>query len=177
MKEKTLDSKQIFECSFMTLHEDHVETVSGLITERIYIKHPGASCILPLLDDLSIILTKQYRYPLQKVSIEIPAGQREKEDTFLTCAMRELEEETGYKSDDYQFLYTIHPCVGYSNERLDLFIARNCTKVLNPKSQDEDEDVHTMIIAPNDVEKLLDSGEVTDSKTLVALNYYLRNIK
>lgn len=174
MSEKRVRREKKYETSFLTLYEDQVELSDHTLKTRVVIKHPGGACVLPLLSDGRVILTVQYRYPIQSVMIEIPAGKKDffGEDS-LSCAKRELEEETGYTSNDYTHLYTLHPCVGYSDELLDIFIARDCIKKENPKAMDDDEDIEIMLVDKEQIKALLNDGQITDGKTLIALQYYL----
>lgn len=174
MKETRLNRIKKYECSFLTLYEDDVQLANQKLGKRVVIKHPGGACVLPLLSDGRVILTRQYRYPIEQISIEIPAGKKDVlgEDS-LACATRELEEETGYVSDDISHLFTLHPCVGYSDEKLDIFIARDCYKKENPKAMDEDENIDIFFVDKKEAKRLLDSGEVTDGKTIISLQYYL----
>jgi len=174
MREKKLKSKEIFTCSFMTLYEDDVRTDSGIETKRVYIKHPGAAAILPITKDGKIILTKQFRYPIYDISLEIPAGKKDSidEDPY-TCALRELEEETGYISTDIEHLYTIYPCLGYSDEIIDIYLARDCVKKDNPLPQDADEQIEIIFYNEMELLELLKQKKIRDGKTIIALQHYL----
>ncbi|PKK93607.1 MAG: ADP-ribose pyrophosphatase [Tenericutes bacterium HGW-Tenericutes-6] len=173
MIEKRLKRQHKYTCSFLDLYEDDV-LVNGLEKKRVVIKHPGGAAVLPITKEGTILLTKQYRYPIEKVSIEIPAGKKDRlEEDALTCAKRELEEETGYQSNHFEHLYDLHPCLGYSDELLIIYIAYDCEKVLNPRTQDDDESIEVMEIKIDEIENLLKSGIITDGKTLIALQYIL----
>lgn len=174
MKEKTLDSKKIYECNFLRLYEDKIELPDGNQAERVYVKHDGAAAVLPITKEGKIILTKQYRYPVQKVSIEIPAGKKDDpNEVGFDCAKRELEEETGYQSDDIQKVYDIHNCIAYSDEVIELFIARDCYKVDNPLESDPDEFIEAFLYTIDEAKELLESNEITDAKTMMMIQYYL----
>ena len=157
----------------MTLYEDNIFLENGLETKRVYIKHPGAAAILPISIDGYIILTKQFRYPIKELSIEIPAGKKDdiNEDS-KDCAVRELEEETGYASNHIELLYTFYTCLGYSDEMIDLYIAYDCKPLSHPKSQDVDECVETMLVDIKEAQKMLENGEIKDGKTIMALQKY-----
>lgn len=174
LKEKQLKSKLIYECFFMELYEDEVELPNQENSKRIYIKHGGAAAVLPITKEGKIVLIKQYRYPISKVSIEIPAGKKDEiNETGLTCAIRELEEETALKSNNIEKIMDIHSCVGYSNELIEMFIAYDCDVVANPKSMDDDEFIEVMILTLTEVKALLNNNQITDAKTVVALQHYL----
>jgi ADP-ribose pyrophosphatase len=174
MKETKKTSKKVFECSFMELYEDEVILDNNKTSKRVYIKHPGAAAILPITKDNKIILINQYRYPIQMINLEVPAGKKDylEEDSFK-CAQRELEEETGYVSNHMSFYKRIYPCVGYSNEYIDLFIAKDCVKVENPKAMDVDENIECVFIDVDEIQDLIDSDQIMDSKTLILLQHYL----
>lgn len=174
MNEKTKSSQLKYECSFLKLYEYQVELEHGKTSQRIVLKHPGGASVLPITSDGKIILIRQYRYPIQSVSIEIPAGKKDfSNEDGLACAMRELEEETGYFSEDWQMMFEFHPCVGYSDEKLDIFIAKMCIKKDKPKLMDEDENIDIMLIEPKEIPELLKSNVITDGKTIIALQYYM----
>jgi ADP-ribose pyrophosphatase len=174
MNEKTLKSKQIYTCHFMTLYEDEVELHDGKFTNRVFIDHPGAAAVLALTPDEKIILTKQFRYPIKDISIEIPAGKKDKKnENPLSCAKRELEEETGYASNYMEHFIQFFTCLGYSNEVIDIYIARDCQKVINPKSQDEDENVEVMIVTCEEAKQMLENHTIKDAKTIMAIQKYL----
>ncbi|MBN2300370.1 MAG: NUDIX hydrolase [Acholeplasmataceae bacterium] len=174
MKEKTKSSKKVYECSFMELYEDQVILSNKKISERVYVKHPGAAAILPITTDHKIILVKQYRYPIGMENLEVPAGKKDdlNEDSLL-CAKRELEEETGHITSEMIFINRIYPCVGYSNEYIDLFIAKNCVKIDHPKAMDEDENIETFFYTIDEVKMLLKTNQINDGKTLLLLQHYL----
>ncbi len=174
MKEQTKQSKKIYECSFMTLYEDEVVLPNQKISQRVYIKHPGAAAILPITKEGQIILIKQYRYPLGMESLEIPAGKKEdihEDSTYF--AHRELEEETGYVSDDMTFFQRMYPCVGYSDEYIDLFIAKNCVKKDHPKAMDDDENIEPLFLTKDEVKTMIEMHQIKDGKTLIMLHAYL----
>ncbi|MCR3907063.1 MAG: NUDIX hydrolase [Tenericutes bacterium] len=177
MIEKKKSSRKIYECSFLELYEDQVVLSNDKVTQRVYIKHPGGAAVLPIRTDGKIILTKQFRYPVGHMTIEIPAGKKDDQnEDGLTCAKRELEEETGYVSTDFKHIYTLHPCLGYSDEALEIFVALNCVKKENPITSDEDEFIETLYLDKKEVSTLLASQTITDGKTIIALQYYLLNL-
>jgi len=174
MIEKTKSSKKIYEGNFLSFYEDEVFLPNGKTSERVVLKHPGGASVLPITKDQQIILTKQYRYPIQKISLEIPAGKKDNpNEDGLTCAIRELEEETGYQSKNFKKLFSFHPAVGFCDEVLDIFIAYDCEKIDVPASPDEDEFIEIEYIHKNQINDLLSSGAITDGKTIIALQYYL----
>ena len=174
MKEIKISTRKVYECSFMSLYEDEVELPSGRISERIYLKHPGGAAMLATTTDDKIVLIKQYRYPLEEIIYEIPAGKMDvDEESFMACAIRELEEETAYRSEQISFLYELYPCVGYSDEKIQIFRAKQAYKVENPLSKDLDENIDVYLFSKDDVKDLMIKNEIKDGKTLIAIQYWL----
>lgn len=178
MKYMKLEEKQLthdlkYECFFMKLYEDEILLPNNKKSKRIYIMHNSAAAVLPVTKTGHIVLVNQYRYPIRSVSLEIPAGKKDyKGEDGKLCAMRELEEETGYGSNDVSHLTDIHSCVGYSNEMIELFIAKNCEKIDHPKPSDDDEFLEIVEYTPEELKTMLRDGKIKDAKTLVALQQY-----
>ncbi|WP_317203819.1 NUDIX hydrolase [Janthinobacterium sp.] len=165
LKESKVDGEVVYDGHFLTVQRDRVTLPDGKITRREYIRHPGAVVILPLLEDGTVLLERQFRYPLERVFIEFPAGKIDAGEAALACAKRELLEETGYTASDWQFVCTIHNAIAYSDEHLELFLARGL--VAGPSQLDEGEFLETFTAS---VPQLLDwvrSGAVTDVKTII----------
>jgi ADP-ribose pyrophosphatase len=165
LTEVKIDSKVVYDGSFLKVSSDTVRLPNGASAAREYIHHPGAVVILPVFDDGSVLLERQFRYPLNRVFIEFPAGKIDPGEDPLLCAQRELKEETGYTARDWQFVCTIHNAIAYANEHLDIYLARGLTE--GPAKLDDEEflDVYK---AP--LSELLDgvrSGAVTDVKTVI----------
>ncbi len=178
LEEKKIKSRKLYECFFMELYEDDVLLPNDKKSKRIYIKHDGASAVLPITTEGNIVLIKQYRYPIQQELLEIPAGKKDFADEGgLDCIVRELEEETGLRSDHIQKVQDFHSCVGYSSEVIELFIAYDCVPVENPKSGDDDEFIEVKEYSKSQVTELVKRGEITDSKTLALILYYLQFFK
>jgi ADP-ribose pyrophosphatase len=176
--EKTLKKIKVFEGDFIDIYEDEVLVLeSQNKAKRIYAKHPGGASIIALSSDHKILLVKQYRYPINAISLEIPAGKKDSRDEDgLLCAKRELEEETGYQSNDIKLLYKTYPCIGYSDEVLDIYIARDLYKVKDPLKADEDEFIHSTFYDQKEAKALLENEKILDAKTVIALQYFL-NLK
>ena len=174
MKETKLTSKKVYACSFMDLYEDQVVLPSGRQSERIYLKHPGGAAMLATTEDDQIILIKQFRYPLDEIIYEIPAGKMDMdEESFMDCAIRELEEETAYRSNEVSFLIELYPCVGYSDEKIHIFRAKHSYKVDHPLDMDLDENIDVYLFNKAEVLDLLSKNEIKDGKTLIAIQYWL----
>lgn len=176
MQEKTINSTQIFKNSFLDLREDKVLLPNNKTSSRVYIKHPGAACVLPITKDNKLILVQQFRYPIKEVVIEIPAGKKDDNESGYECIKREIEEETGYQSDNFIYINSFHNCLGYSDELIDFFIAKDCYKVENPIESDDDEFIEPLIVTIDEAKDLLTSKKVTDVKTILALQYFFLEV-
>ena len=160
--------------SFLEVVEDEVILSDKKETRRVFVLHPGASAILAFTPEGDIILTRQYRYPIRQESIEIPAGKLDcLEEDPLCCAKRELEEETGYASNEFRLFQTYYPCVGYSDEILYIYIATNCYRVEQPRPQDSDECIETFLLSLDEAKAMLKRGSFRDGKTIIALQKYI----
>ncbi len=172
--EKTLESALKYKCFFMKLYEDKILLPNNETSTRIYIEHDGAAAVLPITSEGKIILIKQYRYPIKKISIEVPAGKKDDiNELGIDCITRELEEETGYRSNDITYIRDLHSCVGYSNEVIELFIARNCVVIENPKQGDDDEFIEVFHVSKEEAIELMKNNQITDGKTLILLQHFL----
>lgn len=163
--ETLLDGELAYEGHFLKVQCDRVVLPDGKITQREYIRHPGAVVILPLLADGSVLLERQFRYPLDRVFIEFPAGKIDPGEDPLSCAKRELQEETGYTATDWQFVCTIHNAIAYSDEHLDLYFARGL--VAGPNALDEGEFLEIFSASVEQLLAWVRSGEITDVKTII----------
>ena len=125
--EKKVESVTLHEGKFLTLKRDTVELPDGKHATREFVEHPGAVMILPVFDDGRVLLERQFRYPVGRVLLEFPAGKLDPNEDELTCAKRELQEETGYTAREWTFLTRIHPVISYSTEFIDIYLARGLT--------------------------------------------------
>lgn len=165
LEEKTLSSRQIFKGRFLKVEQDEVQAPDGKTYVREYIKHPGAAMMIPLLPNGNVVMIHQYRHALKQVFLEFPAGKRDHgEDTLLT-AKRELKEETGYEARDWQLLTTIHPVIGYSDEHIDLYLAKTLT--LTDRKLDSGEFLEVIEMKPEILMKAIRNGAVSDVKTQI----------
>lgn len=157
---------------------DTVTLPNGKESSREVIKHPGAVGILPVLDDGSIVLVKQYRYPVGTVLYEIPAGKLDIGEAPEVCAPRELSEETGYKAKEWKLLTSIVTTPGFTDEVIHLYLAKGLTK--EEQHTDEDEFIDLVVFKREQVKKMVLEKDIFDAKTLSALLlYYLteQNVK
>lgn len=165
LKETRIDGSVVYDGSFLKVTSDRVTLPDDSVTLREYIKHPGAVVILPVFDDGRVLLERQFRYPLGHVFIEFPAGKIDPGESTLACAQRELREETGYTASNWQFICTIHNAIAYSDEHLDLFVARGLTA--GERKLDVGEFLETFTATVPDMLDMVRSGEITDVKTII----------
>lgn len=178
MKEYQQSHKKVYECFFMELYEDDVILPSGNQSKRIYIEHPGAAAVLPITTDHKVLLIRQFRYPIRQVTLEIPAGKKDDpKETGEACVRRELEEETGYQATAFEHVMDIHNCLGYSDEKIELFLATGAHPVENPLEADDDEFIEIELYDASEVEELLNTNQITDAKTIIMLQAYLKKYK
>lgn len=170
MIEKTISSKLLLKGKFLDFIEDtiEIENHDGKHYTRQYVVHPGGVCVVPILDDKRIVLVKQFRKPLEKTILEIPAGKIDShEPDTLDTAQRELREETGYTAENWKYLGEIYPCPGYSTEILHIYVATGLTA--GKQDLDEGEVVETEILSLPEITEKINSGEIKDSKTISAV--------
>lgn len=161
------EGKLVYQGSFLQVEKDTVKLPNNHLTTREYIKHPGAVVILPVLDNGNILLERQYRYPLNQVFIELPAGKIDPGEDSLVCAKRELREETGYTANDWQFLCTIHNAIAYSDEHLDIYLAKGL--VAGEAQLDQGEFLEVFDAPLDEVLSWIKSGNITDVKTMIGV--------
>lgn len=167
LTEKKLSSHNVYTGGLLHVYQDRVELPNGKTTSREYILHPGAVAVVPLLDSGEIILERQFRYPLGREMIELPAGKLDPGEEPLACGRRELLEETGYEAGSWRYLATIHPCIGYSNETMSLFLAENLT--FREHNRDGDEFLEVFHLPMNEALEWVRTGRITDVKTVIGL--------
>jgi len=165
--EKKISSEIIYQGRLLDVRCDKVRLPNGKISTREWIKHPGAVCIIPQLPNNKIALIRQYRYPVNKIMIELPAGKLEANENPEVCAKRELEEEIGYCSDKLTFLTHIHPAIGFADEVMGLYLAEHLIKTAPKK--DEDEFLELMPISLKNAVKMVWDGKITDVKTIIGI--------
>ena len=173
-EEKTLSRKEIYKGPIFQLVQDQVELPAGKGTaQRDLIFHNGAVCVLAVTAENKIVLVKQYRKAIEKISYEIPAGKLEiGENTDPeAAALRELEEEAAY-TGKLSLLYDFYSAIGFCNERLRLYLASDLAKVENPRPQDEDETIELLEVSLEEAKALIQSGHICDAKTIMAIQYW-----
>ncbi len=175
--EKAYEENEMIEepVSFDTVFEGHVFSVDvvqvmlngGQEASREIVRHNGGAAIVPMDDQGNVYMVRQFRSPFNQVLLEIPAGKLEPDEDPELCAVRELEEETGLKSEHVVSLGVVYPSPGYCSEKLYLYLATHLSKGnINP---DDGEFINVHKIPLRDLLKQIDRGEISDSKTIIAL--------
>ncbi|MBQ1416482.1 MAG: NUDIX hydrolase [Selenomonas sp.] len=174
--EEKIGSEQVFDGNLLKVYRDTVKLPTGNEATREWIKHPGASAVLPVLADGQVILVKQYRYPIGRVTLEIPAGKLDApdEDPQL-CAVRELSEETGYTAEKIEKLTTIATTVGFSNEYIHIYAATGLKA--GQQHTDEDEFINVVKMPLAKAVEMVLSGEIYDCKSVAAILLVERMLK
>lgn len=168
--EKLLNSELIYEGKVINLKRCTVELENGATALRELVEHRGGVAVLAIDDEDQVLFVRQFRFPLDQVVLELPAGKLEKGEEPGSCGRRELEEETGYTCGSYSSLGQVFPTPGYTSEILHLYLAGDLT----PSSQHLDAD-EFLTVEKIPFEKALDmclSGEIKDAKTLVPILKY-----
>ena len=174
MREERISGEDIYGGIFLKMKRDKIALPNGEEAVREYLTHPGAVAIVAILDDGRVLLERQYRYPIAKACIEIPAGKLEIGEDHLLCAKRELEEETGYTAKKWSYIRRIHPVISYSTELIDIYLAED---LIPGKSHLDDEEFLDVFAAP--IEQLIgwvEDGEITDVKTTISA-YWLERYR
>jgi ADP-ribose pyrophosphatase len=173
-EEKTLSRETVFEGKIFTVAVDEVELPNGLgQSQRELIFHRGAVCVLAVTPEDKIVIVKQYRKAIEKISYEIPAGKLEvgENGSEKAAALRELEEETGY-TGKLDLLYEFYTAIGFCNEKIKLYQATDLQKLANPKPMDADETIELLELTYEECMAMVKSGQIEDAKTIIALQYY-----
>lgn len=163
--ETRISSELVFDGKLLKIHRDMARLPNGSASVREYTVHPGAVMIIPELPDGRLIVERQFRYPLQRVFLEFPAGKLDPGEDPLVCARRELEEETGYVAGAFEYLTTIHPVISYSTEAIHLYRAWDLQQGTQRLDDNEFLDVIAMSL-PEIMAKVW-AGEITDVKTVI----------
>lgn len=166
LTEHTLAREVTWQGAFLQVWRDTVRLPNGNTSLREYIHHPGAAVILAVQDDGSLIMERQYRHPVGQVFFEFPAGKLDPNEPPLACAQRELQEETGFRAREWQHLGVIHPCIGYSDEKIEIFLARGLTR--GEAALDDNEFLEVFSLTVPELDAAIREGCLTDAKTLAA---------
>ncbi len=167
-KETTINSTCFFEGRILRLRVDEVQLTGGKVGKREIVEHPGAVAVVAITQDKKVLLVTQFRKPMEKDLIEIPAGKLEKNEIPLECAKRELLEETGHEAKNWRELFTIYTSPGFSNEKVVIYLATNLVKTLDTP-MDSEEITSIDLISISEVLKLIQANKIEDAKTVAGI--------
>ena len=168
LSEKKVDSKEIFDGVILHVFRDSVRLPNGDITGREVIRHVGAVCIIPVTDDGMVYVERQYRYPVDSVITEIPAGKLDSPDEDrLSAAKRELVEETGITADSWLDLGVFYSAAAYSDEKITMYLARGLHR--GEQRLDKGEFLNVVKVPLKDLVRDVMEGKITDGKTQLAV--------
>ncbi len=167
LTETEISSETAFKGRLMHVKLDRVRLPDGGESIREYIVHPGAVVVIPVFENGDLLLERQHRYPLHRDFIELPAGKIDAGEADLTCAQRELEEETGYTASEWREVTTIYPCIGYSDERLAFYLARGLVE--GKHCRDPDEFLEILRVPFGEAMGWVRSGKICETKTVIGM--------
>lgn len=167
LSEKRLESQVVFYGKILKLRLDKVLLPNGHESTREVVEHPGAVAIVPRLPDGRIALVRQYRYPVEKILLELPAGKLDENEAPEECAARELEEETGYRAGQLEKLGTFYTTPGFSDELMHLYLAQDL--VMTGQKLDADEFIKVEYYTRDELRTMLSTGVIADAKTMLGL--------
>lgn len=174
MNYKVLKSEIKYHGKVFDHQVDEILYDSGNIGIREVAVHPGGAVVIPIKDDGKIILVKQFRYPLQKTLIELPAGKLDANEDPLNCAVRELEEETGYKANNFEKLGSIYTAPGYCTEILHIYKAIGLVPG-NHNREEGEQGMELLELSLDEIKEKIISGEINDAKTIAGIFYLTNN--
>ena len=166
-------SRHIYRGRVLSLRVDELDVEGGRSVRREVVEHPGAVTIIAFDDQERLLLVRQYRHPVGRDLLELPAGTFDPGDDPETCALRELQEETGYRPGHLERLGGFYLAPGYCTEYQNVFLATGLTKSRLPP--DEDERIELVPLPLEEVLRMVEAGEIEDAKTAAALLLYLRH--
>lgn len=169
LREQTVSRETVFRGRLLEVRRDRIRLPDGGEATREFIVHPGAVMIVPLLHDGRLVMERQWRYPLERVMLEFPAGKLEAGEPTLECAQRELLEETGYEAAEWALAGVLHNAIAYSNERIEIWFARGLSA--GERRLDEGEFLDLELVDEAELDRLCAAGAVTDAKTLIGLQW------
>jgi ADP-ribose pyrophosphatase len=169
LDETQLASRVVFQGKLLRVVSDRVRLPNGVESVREHIIHPGAAVILAQLPNGELLFERQFRYPLKKTFLELPAGKLDAGETPQQAAIRELAEETGYAAKNWRHLGVIHPCIGYSDEHIEVFHAHDLEQV-SAQTLDDNEFLEVFPFSVAAAREAIVRGEITDAKTIAALS-------
>lgn len=169
--QKKMASKELYQGPIFSMSKDEVE-IKGCIYERDVIHHNGGVGVLAMQDG-KLLLVKQYRYAIQQYTMEVPAGKLEAGEDPATCGMRELEEESGYGTNQLHELCALYSTPGFCSEKIYLYWSDSLQLIKHPRAMDEDEEIEICWVSINDAYEMVRRGEIQDAKTIIAIQFAL----
>ncbi|MDW0115618.1 NUDIX hydrolase [Sporosarcina thermotolerans] len=170
-EEKTISSDVLFEGKIISLRVEEVELPDGKQAKRELVGHPGAVAIIPITEDGKLVLVEQYRKALNRSIIEIPAGKIEPGEDIEVTALRELEEETGYGANHFNYIQSFATSPGFANEIIHIFVAKGLYKIEKPAMGDEDEFINIIECTLEEAEQMVIDERIYDAKTAFGILY------
>jgi len=167
LAEQFLEGEEVYTGVLLHVRRDRVRLPNGRSAVREYIRHPGAAVIVPLFDDGRVLLERQFRYPHGRILIELPAGKLDPGEPHLQTAQRELREETGYVARDWARLGVIHPSVAYTDEVIEIYLARGLEQ--RGAQLDDDEFLETFVLPFGEALDWVRTGRISDAKSVAGL--------
>lgn len=166
--ESEISSETVFRGALLHVRKDRVRLPNGQESIREYVVHPGAVVVLAFLPNGNLLFERQFRYPLRRVFLELPAGKIDAGEAVIDTAKRELREETGHVAAEWEYLGVMHPCIGYSDERIEIFAARGLNST-GAQELDHNEFLDVLELSPAEAIQAVRDGRITDAKTITAL--------
>lgn len=168
LRETQLSSREIFDGRILHVFEDTVRHPNGAAASREYLRHIGAVCVIPVLEDGSVLVERQYRYPVAQVLTEIPAGKLDaKDEDHLLAAQRELREETGATAERWTSLGLFYPACAYSDEAIEMYLAQGLH--FGERHLDADEFLNVARVPLTALVEEVMAGRIPDAKTQIAI--------
>lgn len=168
---KRVKRELMYEGTILKIYKDHMQFENGNTSEWDFIHHDGAAAVVPIMEDGRILMVTQYRNALERDTLEIPAGKLDDpNESGLVCASRELEEETGYRSENLEWILTLRTTVAFCDERIEVYVAKDL--IPSRQNLDEDEYVDVKAYTLEELKEKIFDGTIQDSKTVAALLAY-----
>jgi ADP-ribose pyrophosphatase len=177
LTETTISSEHVFDGELLQVYVDRVELPNGATSTRDWIRHPGASAVVPVFEDGTVMLVKQFRYPPRRTFAEVPAGKIDPGETPLSTAQRELTEESGLVCKNLEPAGSFFPAIGYADEEIFVYVGWDISR--EEKNSDSDEFLENYRVPFSTALSMIEKGEIKDGKTICALTqayfWWLRN--
>lgn len=168
---KRISRELMYEGAILKIYKDTMRFENGNEEKWDFVSHHGAAAVVPVLEDGRILMVTQYRTAVDRETLEIPAGKLDSAgEKGILCATRELEEETGYKSENIEWLLTMRTTIGFCNEKIEIFVARNLET--SKQNLDENEFVDVKPYTVKELKEMIYAGIIEDSKTIAAILAY-----